>query len=83
MKAKLIDIGRQKFNGEVGFSTLEGLLRHIGKHLVSRNISIVAEDGTSRASIHAGFHKVGEVELVKGVFRVASHRAESLYVEEE
>lgn len=72
MKAKITDLGRHKWSGEVQFNTMNGLLRAIAKHLMSRSIDIEAEDGSNVGSvIVGGFRAVGKVELLDGVFRVA------------
>lgn len=65
VRFKLINLGRGKFTGKVGATTEEGLRQHIGKHLVSRNISVAWLEGTSKGNIYTGFHKVGEIELLE------------------
>jgi len=70
MKAKLINVGRQRFCGEVNINTTKGLMREIHKHVMSRGVTLEYEDGSKKANIIVGgFRKVGEVELVDGVFR--------------
>jgi len=72
LKAQLIDLGRHKFNGEVNFNTWTGLLREIRKHLLSRDISIEAEDGSNTGQIIVGLsdRPVGRIRLIDGVFKV-------------
>jgi len=70
MRAKLINLGRQNFCGEVEFKTIEGLLREIKKHLMSRVVELCpAEEGSKKASIIVGgWRRVGEVELLDTTF---------------
>jgi len=69
MRVKLTNIGRGKFCGEVNVSTYNSLLKEIGKHLMSREVDIVAPVGSSKGDVLAGFHTVGQVELIDGVFK--------------
>jgi len=72
LKAKITDLGRHKWSGEVQFNTMNGLLREIRKHLMSRSIDIETEDGSNVGSvIVGGFRAVGKIELLDGVFRIA------------
>jgi len=63
MKAKITDLGRHKWSGEISFTTLRGLEQQIKKHLMSREIDLFIKDET-HGSIEAGFHTVGQIELL-------------------
>ena len=71
IRAKLIDVGRRKYTGEVGFNTLRGLYLQIKKkaQLMSRYIEIVAEDGSKEGRIYAGVYLIGRIELLGGSFK--------------
>jgi hypothetical protein len=67
--ARLIDVGRQHFNGDVQVETLKDLRKEIGKHLLSKNWALEFKDGDSKAIIVVGgFRTVGFVNLQNGVF---------------
>ena len=64
MKIKIIDLGRENFNGEFTFEGTkeqidEQILKECKKHLMSDEVSI--ENNT----IYAGFHAVGKIEVLK------------------
>jgi hypothetical protein len=69
MIAKLIDIGRSKFNGEVEGNDLEEVLNkafeEVNKHLLSREVGIVEGSNKDEYFITAGFHTVGRIRIVK------------------
>lgn len=71
--AKFINVGRSHANWEQGYKdmpTQNALLRAIMKQkvLMSRCVEVVPvreSESTLFCSIHAGFHKVGTVEVVE------------------
>ena len=82
MRAKLVNVGRKKFNGEVNFKKIRGLEQQIQKHLMSRNWDFSFEDGSNKADILVGgFRKVGEVKLENAVF--CSHLKPEIMIIEE
>jgi hypothetical protein len=74
MKAKLIDLGRGKFNGEVEFNTIGELMNHIKSHLLSNLVDLEYHDGDRRAAVVVGgFRTVGFVVLLDARFLMANH----------
>lgn len=72
MKVKFINVGRENKTWAAEFK--EGkdrkiehwILRQLGKALVSNNVSFyIDEDGTGK--VFAGFHTVGELEVLGGL----------------
>lgn len=62
---RLINIGRNKFNGEVSVNTENELLRELKLHLHSYDIGILWHGKLPRAgTVTAGFHSVGRVEEI-------------------
>ena len=61
-KVKIIDLGRDNFNGEFTFEGNQDeinkqIIEEIGKHLLSSDIEVI--EGT----IFAGFRTVGKIEV--------------------
>lgn len=79
MHAKIIDLGRSHFNGEVEFSSIDGLFGHVTKHLMSSTADITARDGSKEAQVIVGsFRPAGRIELLGCVFRVVDNTIPSL-----
>lgn len=71
MKAKLVNVGRAKFNGVVEFNSSDGLLGHVSNHLASSEIYLQAEHGSTKGIvIVGGFRHVGDIELLDCTFSV-------------
>lgn len=73
MTIKLINVGRNKVNKIAEIDTTKGLYHDsieetiagvCGHYLMSHEISAVLNEKTSLYDIFAGFHKVGEVEII-------------------
>jgi hypothetical protein len=84
MRAKLIDLGRNHFNEEVKFSSVDGLLSHVTKHLMSQIVDIIALDGSKEGEvIVGGFRAVGRIKLLDCTFRVVDDAIPSLVLVSE
>lgn len=72
MKAKLVNVGRNMYNGEITFNSFRTLNNEIKKHVASRDWALSFGDGDTTAGIIlAGrMAKIGTVELINAKFKV-------------
>lgn len=75
MKYKLINLGRDKFNGVVEVASEWELRKEIKKHLASKLFDIDWDNTNTRGGVTAGFRCIGEIRLVQEKKKVAKKKA--------
>lgn len=71
IRAKLVDVGRERFNGEINFGSFRTLNSEIQKHLRSKDWALSFNDGDATATIVlVGRNlRIGMVELINAKFK--------------
>lgn len=64
MKIKLINVGRANVTYETEVKDDEAMYKEVCKNLLSNDVEMESEDGI-HFGVYAGFHKVGDVEIIK------------------
>lgn len=71
MKAKLVNVGRSQYCGEVTFNSIRTLRSAIQKKLRSKGWALSFGNGDTTAGIYVGgCRRIGTVELIDGKFKV-------------
>ena len=65
MEYRCIDVGRNKFNGTIFADSEAGIIRHLRKHVLSREIDLSTDDNGKTYDVIVGmFRIVGGLERV-------------------
>ena len=65
MKAQLIDLGRNKFNGIVTVKNERGLHKKIGEHILSKGWGMEPTNDPVIWNITSGWNTVGKVKILE------------------